>query len=351
LSAAALDAARLRGDPAGDRVVAALGPDAWIAVALMRGVSGNDQPLPAALAPEATRFFSTEGLPPSWMDRTRVLRAQRWAHEHLLHVTTALFCAALPSTYAAERGARVLAMTGRMEADLDRRVNETARFVLDVLAPGGLEPQGTAIRAVQKVRFVHAAVRRSLAERAPEPGETAINQEDLLYTLFAFSVIVVGAVRRLGVAVDAQQAEDFFHLWRAIGSMLGIEEGLMPRDFADANDLAALISARQFRPSPHGRALMAALLTRIEDHVPAIRSAPRAVVRHLVGERVADLLGVPADPGLATALLKLTRLPGLSVVPAQALLLRATPLIARPLLEAIVTAKLNAAATAGPAAR
>jgi hypothetical protein len=285
------------------------------------------------------------------MLRTRVLRAQGWAHEHLLHVTTALFCAALPSTYAAERGARVLAMTGRMEADLDRRVNETARFVLDVLAPGGLEPQGTAIRAVQKVRFVHAAVRRSLAERAPEAGEAAINQEDLLFTLFAFSVIVVRAVRRLGVTVDDRQADDFFHLWRAIGSMLGIEEALMPRDFAEANELATLISARQFRPSPHGRALMTALLTRIEDHVPAIRSAPRAVVRHLVGERVADLLGVPADPGLGAALLKVTRLPGLSLVPAQALLLRATPLIARPLLEAIVTAKLNAAATTGQGAR
>jgi len=340
VSAGALDAARLRGDAPADAVIAQLGNDVWTVTALMRGVRRNDQPLPEALPPVARAYFCQHGLPPAWLDRTRVLRAQRWAQDHLLHLTAALFCASLPVAYAAARGARVLAATGRMDADLDRRVNETARFVLDVLAPGSLEPDGAAIRAVQKVRLVHAAVRRSLAARAPATDELPINQEDLLGTLMSFSVIVIGAVRRLGVSVDPSEAEDFHHLWRGVGAMLGIEEQLLPADLAQAATLATEIGERQFQPSPHGRALMAALLLRIEAHVPALPGAPGLLVRHLVGDRVADLLGVPADHRFGAALAGLGRIPAVAQRSAQALLLRATPLLARPLLETIVAAKL-----------
>ena len=170
MTAAALDAARLRGDAGADSLVAALGERAWAVVVLMRGVHGNRQPLPAALPVEARQFFAPVA-PPAWLDLRRVQRAQRWAQEHLLHVTTALFCASLPSAYAAARGARVLAATERMRTDVDRRVNETARFVLDVLAPGALEPDGAGLRAIQKTRFVHALVRRALAGHARAVGE------------------------------------------------------------------------------------------------------------------------------------------------------------------------------------
>jgi hypothetical protein len=340
---AILGAARLRGDPAADTLVSRLGPHAWAVVAMMRGVRRSDEPLPAALPPEARRFFAEEGLPPTWMDRGRVLRAQRWANDHLFDITTALFCASLPTAYAAERGSRVLAATGRMEGDTDKRVNETARFVLDVLARGSLEPGGPGLRAIQKTRFVHAAVRRALVERAADGGEVPINQEDLLGTLLTFSVIVIRAVRRLGVAVDERDADDFFHLWRAVGAMMGIEEKLLPVDFAEATERAGDIADRHFQPSPHGRALMAVLLTRIEAHVPGLPRAPRFLVRHLAGDRVADLLGVPpAEPAPMLGLESAVRL---AQRPARDLLRRATPLLARPLLAAIVGTKLRVPAT------
>jgi len=328
------DAARQHGDRPADELLGELGEEARAVGAALRGVRRNDQVLPASLSAQARRFLGGV-TPPPWVDRTRVLRAQRWADAHLVPVTTALLCASLPSAYAAERGARVLAATGRLQSDIDRRVNETARFVLDLLEPGALDPQGTGVLAVQRTRLVHAAVRRSLA-KAGQPGDDVpINKEDLLGTLLTFSVVVIRAVRRLGIAVDARTADDYLHLWRAIGCMLGIEEQLLPTDFVDATRTSDFLARRHFRSSAHGRALMAALLARMEDHLPGLRQAPRLVVRHLVGDPLADLLGVPAGASLPVlgARARARTFDGW--------LARVSSLLARPVLEAIVAHKLS----------
>ena len=337
MTVAVLEAARLRVDAPADALVARLGGHAWAVLALLRAIRRNDEPLPETLPIEVAEFMNAVA-PPPWLDRVRVVRAQRWAEEHLLPITAALFCASLPSAYAAERGARVLAATGRLGADIDGRVNETARFVLDLLAPGALDPSGAGIRAAQRTRLVHAAVRRSLAGQLA--GEVAVNQEDLLGTLLTFSVVVIRAVRRLGVAADARAADDYFHLWRGVGVMLGLEESLLPSDFTAAATLTDLLAERHFRPSGHGRALMAALLARMEDHVPAFRTSPRCLVRYLVGDVVADLLAVPPGKGWLAP----TGWPGgVPYVgrPVEALLARAATRLARPALEAVVANKLR----------
>jgi uncharacterized protein (DUF2236 family) len=246
--------------------------------------------------------------------------------------------------YAAARGARVLAATGRMGgSDLDRRVNETARFVFDVVGPRAFEPEGFAIRAVQKVRLVHAAVRRHLIDRAIIEDETPINQEDMLGTLFTFSVVVIRAVRRLGLRVDDRDAEDYYHLWRGVGAMLGIDEQLLPPDLGAASETMDRIAERQFRASEHGRALMKRLLERTEAHVklPGLGFAPRWLVRQLVGDHVADLLDVPRADGARTRLALLAQLPAFARAGAETLVLRLTPLLGRPLLEMAMAMKLE----------
>lgn len=339
------DGDRQRGDPEADAVVAELGPRVWAVNAMLRHVHGNDEPLPAALPRCVRELFERHVSVPEWYDPARGQRAQRWASAHLFHVTVALFCASLPTSYSGARGVRVLARTGRMEgAGLDRRVNETARFLLDVLAEGAMGPSGHALRAIQKVRLVHAAVRQSLRASPDFADEVPINQEDLLGTLMTFSVVVTRAVTRLGSAVGEGEVEDYFHLWRAVGAMLGIEERLLPVDHASALVSGEHVSARQLASSEDGRRLMASLLEAMEDHVPRARFLPRWLVRHLVGDRVADALAVPRAAMVQDVMTVARFLPlpfASSARGLGSLVTRAAPLLGRPLLETVVATKLR----------
>lgn len=342
LTHADLDAARQLGDEPADRVIAALGSDVWTVNALLRHVHHNGEALPAAVPAAVRAFLEDDAVLPAWADPVRIARAQAWASRHLFHVTVALFGASLPSSYGAAKGARVLVATGRMErATLDRRVNETAQFILDVVAVDGFGPRGAALRAAQKVRLMHAAVRGHLLERGLGEGEVPINQEDLLGTLFTFSAMVVRSVRMLGVEVSDQAADDFQHLWAVVGVLLGIREELLPEGHFASVELGRRIGARQYAASEHGRALTAALLAGMEDHVPAFRSVPRHLVRYLVGDPLADMIGIPADPSFQSKLALMRLVSGPASKPLGAIAANFTALLGRPLLEGVVAAKLR----------
>jgi len=348
-SHAELDAARQVGDPMADALVAGLGADVWIVNAALRHVHRNAEPLPEGVPPSVRRFFDEHAVVPGWVDRDAVARAQRWATRHLIGITVALFCGSLPTAYGAARGARVLAATGRMRGDaLDRRVNETAQFVLHVVAEGALGPDGAGLRAIQKVRLLHAAVRSHLLDRGLGDGEVPINQEDMLGTLFTFSVVAVRSLRLLGVPVHDDEAEDYYQLWRAASAMLGIEEARLPVGWASACDLAERIAARQMQESEHGRALMASLLAGMERHVPGLGFAPRYLVRYLVGDRLADVLGVPDDGAFQAKLAAIRFLPRVRGGRLSALVGRLLPVVGRPLLESVVAVKLEGASPSFP---
>ena len=70
-----------------------------------------------------------------------------------------LFLSSLPLAYAAHDGVQVLALTAQLETDTKRRILESAQFVLDVTAPGALEPGRPGYETVRLVRLMHAGVR------------------------------------------------------------------------------------------------------------------------------------------------------------------------------------------------
>ena len=184
LAHSALDAARYVGDRPADEVIAALGPNIWAVNAMLRHTHGNETPVPDSLPLVVKRFCEEQrSRCPPWFDAERVSHAQGWAARHLFQLTTALFCASLPTAYAAARGARVLAATGRMRpAALDQRVNETAQFVLDIVAVGSFSARGSALCSILKVRLMHAAVRAELRDKAEFPQRRAPDQSRKTYS-------------------------------------------------------------------------------------------------------------------------------------------------------------------------
>jgi hypothetical protein len=340
-----LGRARRLGDAEADAVVEALARDGSAAEvnALLERISSNGAPLPARLPPVVRRFLDDHGLPP-WADTARLRRAEAFFDRNAFPITVALFCVALPMAFSGAKGAAVLDVTRRMRDDVDRRVNETGRFVFDVLGRGAFGPGGRGVRSTQKVRLMHAAVRQMARSRggarAASGREVPINQEDLLGTLVCFSVLVVDSLPRLGVAVGRDEAEDFFHLWRVVGCLIGILPEHLPANLAEARRVGEAIRARQSAASGHGRELARVLLDGVERHLPrkGFGLVAPGLMRHLLGDRVADVLALPRGLGSADT----ARMIGLMTRGATPTALGASGArLGRSVLEAIVSLKLG----------
>ncbi|HYF94705.1 MAG TPA: oxygenase MpaB family protein [Symbiobacteriaceae bacterium] len=303
-----LDALRRQGDPQADRVVAELAARGELARVrrLLETLLHSDQAVPEELPEAAVRWLEQTGDLPSWVNRRRLERGAAFFAEHGVLVSLILATDSLVECYAARKGVKVLTATYRMAQNPYRRIAETAQWVLLVMAPGGLGPEGQGIRATQKVRLMHAAIRHLILAAGgwDLPGwGVPINQEDLAGTLMAFSYIVLRDLRKLGVTVSDGEAEDFLYIWRAVGEMIGVRPSVIPTGMAEAQALTEAIFRRHHGPSPDGVLMTRALLEMHASMVPGelFDGIIPALLRHLAGDQVADWMEVPRTPWEAVA--------------------------------------------------
>ncbi|MCY1056315.1 oxygenase MpaB family protein [Nannocystis sp. SCPEA4] len=291
-----------RTDPLADAAAAWLStcPEGHtVFAAALRDPAGAPEPVAALLE-------SVAGLP-AW---ARPARLERAAHLFSRAGVVGGFVLGLRSLvlgYAAPAGNKPLAFSGRLREAAPRRLAETARFVTAVCEPGGLLPGGEGRAIALHVRLMHAQVRRLLLangrwDRAA--WAVPINQHDMLATSLLFSHVYLDGLRLFGLQVDADEADDYVHLWRLASWLLGVDAELVPDREPDARRLAECIFLTQGPPDADSRALTAALLqaplqaarTPAERRVAAVRvRLSSSICRHLVGNGLGDALGVPAE--------------------------------------------------------
>ena len=294
-----LDDLRRAGDPSADAVIADLAHTGQIRAvsAVLRHLIDNDQPVPSELPPTVATWLEETAALPEWVDRKRLDHGCSVVVEHGPQVCVALATASLVYCYAGYPGVKVLTFSHRLNQDVYRRVGETAQFVLAVTAPGSMDAGGRGIRKIQKVRLLHAAIRHLIMSSGrwdAEADGVPICQEDLAGTLLSFSWIVVDALRKLGVRIEDDEAEDYHYRWRVIGQMLGIDPAAIPVDMAEAGELAATIARRTHRASPEGVEMTRALFELHSNSLPpGFEGAAPALTRHIVGDELCSLVGVP----------------------------------------------------------
>jgi ER-bound oxygenase mpaB/B'/Rubber oxygenase, catalytic domain len=302
-----LDGLRRAGDPSADAVIDELARTEQIRAVshALRHLVDNDQPVPAALPRSLIDWVEASAELPAWADRARLDRGCTVVVEHGPQVCVALATASLVYCYAGYPGVKVLTFSRRLDHDAVRRVGETAQFVLAVMAPGSLGAGGRAIRKVQKVRLLHAAIRHlvSASGRWDEAADgIPLCQEDLAGTLMSFSWIVIDSLRKLGVRVEDQEAEDYHYRWRVIGQMLGIDPAVIPTDLDGARELTGTIAQHNHRRSPEGIEMTRALFDLHAASLPAgFGGAAPALTRYLLGDELCALVDLPRtrwDTGL-----------------------------------------------------
>jgi hypothetical protein len=302
-------AALERCDPPADNLVAWLAEQPGrfdLAAAWQAWQAGEIQPEAVAELFESVRPI------PAWVDWRRVDRARRLFERTGPFGGIVLSLRSLMAGYTSPAGNKPLAFSGRLREQAPRRVAETARFVTAVCAPGGMRPGAEGWMITLHVRLMHAQVRRLLWRSNRwdfASWAQPINQHDMLATMLLFSEVYVEGLRILGFSIDSEEAEDWIHLWRLVAWVMGTEEALLPRDYARAAELRALIYATQGPPDADSRALTAALLELppradgLDPRLELLRKGMiRGLSRMLLGDEPADRLGIARSPTWARVL-------------------------------------------------
>jgi len=152
----------------------------------------------------------------------------------------------LPYCYAAAKGAKVIYFSDKMRNSPLSRLKDTALFVEAVCQPHSDEKLINEL--ISQVRWKHAQVRSFMKRQSfwNKDWGLPINQEDLAGTNLSFSVVLLRGLRKMGVPIAPEEANNYFQLWSCVGKSLGIEESCLPEDLSMALDLEKTIKKRHF---------------------------------------------------------------------------------------------------------
>jgi hypothetical protein len=305
-----LDSMRQAGDPDGDAAIEqiyATGQAGHVREALA-GFGRNSDKIPDGLPSRLREFLDESAVLPDWAEPDRMERGNDLLGRYQPYFLSTLLCSSLPMCYGCGDGAQVLYRSQRLTGRVYRRLVDTSQFLVDVLGEGGLRPGGHGVRTAQKIRLLHATMRYHVSRDSgwDSAWGRPVNQEDLAGTLTSFSVVVPQGLEQLGIDLPDSDRDDYFHIWRVIGHVLGIDQRLNPADFEAAQTLEHRILDRQQSRSEAGTALTKALLDFIRDMMPGSEfvSLGPTLIRHLAGDHQADLVDVPQPDwtSLATSL-------------------------------------------------
>ena len=294
-----------RTDPLADELVAAT--RGWPRVRLLRTVErairrGIDA---VEEAPEPLEALVEQVVTvPAWVDRERVDRGGAFFLSTHILGGLVLGGKSLIAGYAAPAGNKPLVLSGRLRRGTNRRLAETSRFVYDVSNPGGLEAAGDGVVSAVTVRLIHAQV-RDMIERKVDWNDdwgAPINQHDMMATLLLFSVVWLEGIETLGVIPTEREADDVIALWRYVGYLMGVDPELLPATRQEAERFASFIALTQGPPDEDSRELTRAFMSAGPSEEAGDRGAVHrqtlgcALVRTLLGDDLADELGVPDSP-------------------------------------------------------
>ncbi|GGS39826.1 oxygenase MpaB family protein [Streptomyces griseoviridis] len=276
----------------------------------------NDQPLPAGLPGDLREYMERARQLPPWADRKKLETAaafneRRGIYLNLLNgVGGGMLSTAIPrearSVYYSKGG-----------ADMEDRVAKTSLLGFAVGDLNAYRPDGKVVVEAVKTRLVHAAVRH-LLPRSPgwskvSGGQTVpISQADLLVTWHSLPTYTMGRLREWKVPVPPADAEAYLHLWQVTAHLLGIRDEYIPATWDAADAQYGQVLEPVLAPTPEGVELTDILLGQLAEQTSPggiDRPLVNALARYLVGDRVADWDGIPAEPfwerAIATAWPKL----------------------------------------------
>ena len=313
-----LDSLRLLGDELADdcleRLVAT-GSDSDFRD-VFRHMNSSDEPLPENL-PQALRdFFEHTKLPPAIggqpIDHARIHRGSAVFLRHALPSALILLAKSLPAGYSAPNLAVVLSLSDNLNRNPYKRLMGVLQLLVNLSGKADFTPGGKGLITAQKLRLLHAGVRRLVPRHLPEYREkyqVPSNLEDMLGTIMGFSLLVIDGLEELGHTLPREEAEDFYYLWRVFAILMGIHPkgapdsgDYVPANIDEAQEFYRAYAARHYRPAaenPEGVKLARSLLDMMNMMLPqtplrrlGLKIVPRIYMEIFIGREGMARVGI-----------------------------------------------------------
>ena len=276
----------------------------------------NDQPVPRQLPADVRDFMERARQLPDWADREKLQTAadfnkRRGIYLNLLNgVGGGMLSTAIPrearSVYHSKGG-----------ADMEDRVAKTSLLGFAIGALNAYQPDGDVIVQAVKTRMVHAAVRHLLPQsaewkRGGDGQKIPISQADILVTWHSLATYTMRKLLEWKVPVPTEDATAYLHLWQVSVHMLGVRDEYIPATWEAAYKQSDQVLDPILASTREGVELTDILLGQLAEQTSpggVDRPLCNALARYLVGDRVAEMDGIPEEPfwenALATAWPKL----------------------------------------------
>ncbi|MDI1323500.1 MAG: oxygenase MpaB family protein [Algoriphagus sp.] len=206
----------------------------------------------------------------------------------------------LPYCYAFADGAQVLVRSKRILESIGERLGETGSFVLEIFRPGAFINSQEAYLVCAKVRLIHAFsrffVEKYDKDWNPDFGKP-INQEDMIGTNLAFSLIVLRGWRKLGFKISTEETTLIMQYWKWVGGLMGINTDFWPDNSKEAFELEKLVRKRHLKESEAGRKLIGALKNYYQSTIPdpILSSQTESILAFFLGKEASKALDLKSS--------------------------------------------------------
>ena len=255
----------------------------------------NHQLIPDSFPPVLKEYF--QHIKSSELDEKTLEEGSLFFQRYAQPIMLCLGLLSLPYDYCAADGAKVLTSSKRIIENPQKRLQETAEFVIDVTAPNAFQSSGKGYISIAKVRLMHAAIRYHIVKSGTWDMKFGypINQKDMAGTNYSFSLIVIRGLRKLGYTINNKEAEAYINFWNQLGKLLGLDNDLMPSNSKEAFVLENKISSSEFKASTDGKQLTKSLLDFIDGQENPLPVKGSDIAAYLLGEKLYKILGISSN--------------------------------------------------------
>ena len=296
------------GDPVMDAVVEELAslPQIQVHQFLRAGMDEDHEGM--RNAPQLLRdfFIDAEQPDPEWLDHGAFAPGVRAFQRNSVAVLSAFVTGVLIDGFATLIS-KSFVQTGRIFDNGVRRLKQNNRHQMEIFWPGGLERHGDGWKLSVRIRFVHAQIRRLLAQTEEwehEAWGVPVSAAHVGYAVACFAARTVKHSEALGARYSPEERAGFHAVWRYAGHLMGIPETILFTDESHALHIYRIGSLCEPPPTPEAIVMTNALInsaplvagiTDAEERKKLVKGVIYPVSRGLIGNDLADQLNFPAN--------------------------------------------------------